>query len=71
MTDEQFIYKTRKKGFGEFKSDLWNLPDNVKSEIGVQLEGKLDFLFDKLNIKNTNEAVKKSVNVEKNLNRGH
>ncbi|MEE2986851.1 MAG: class II fructose-bisphosphate aldolase [Nitrospinota bacterium] len=63
MTDKQFIYKTRKKGFGEFKSDLWNLPDNVKSEIGVQLEGKLDFLFDKLNIKNTNEAVKKSVNV--------
>jgi len=25
-TDEQFIYKTRKKGFGPFKKDMWNLP---------------------------------------------
>ena len=26
-TEEQFIYKTRKKGFGPFKKDLWNLPE--------------------------------------------
>ena len=25
MTDEQFIYKTRKKGFGPFRSQFWNL----------------------------------------------
>jgi len=53
-TDEQFIYKTRKKGFGNrFKSRFWNLPDAVKDEIGKELEAKLKFLFDKLNVRDT------------------
>ncbi|MFQ5444378.1 MAG: class II fructose-bisphosphate aldolase [Nitrospinales bacterium] len=61
MTDEQFIYKTRKKGFGEFKSRFWELPENIKSKIGGELEGKIDFLFDKLNVQNTRKDVEKTV----------
>src|SRR3989337_1422979 len=29
-TDEQFIYKTRKKAFGPFKEKFWTLPSSVK-----------------------------------------
>lgn len=60
MTDEQFIYKTRKKGFGPFKSRFWNLSDEIKNEIGKELEDKFRFLFDKLNAHNTNPYVRES-----------
>jgi fructose/tagatose bisphosphate aldolase len=52
-TKEQFIYKTRKKGFGPFKLELWQLPAAVRDEICNELEGKFAFLFDKLNVKGT------------------
>ena len=30
-SEEQFIYKTRKKAFGDFKEELWQLPEeNLK-----------------------------------------
>ncbi len=25
-TEEQFLYKTRKRGFGDFKKEMWGLP---------------------------------------------
>lgn len=60
-TDEQFIYKTRKKGFGEFKSQFWGLPGEILEGIGQELEGKMDFLFNKLAVPNTKECVNKTV----------
>ncbi|MFT4577537.1 MAG: fructose/tagatose bisphosphate aldolase [Nitrospinales bacterium] len=60
-TDEQFIYKTRKKGFGEFKAEFWNLPKEIREGIGKELESKTDFLFDKLAVKNTRADVVKTV----------
>jgi fructose/tagatose bisphosphate aldolase len=60
-TDEQFIYKTRKKGFGEFKSEFWNLSKEIREGIGKELENKTDFLFDKLAVKNTRADVVKTV----------
>ena len=61
QTDEQFIYKTRKKGFGEFKSKFWGLSNEIREGIGKELEGKMDFLFDKLAVQNTKESVNKTV----------
>ena len=61
-TDEQFIYKTRKKGFGEFKSRFWNLSDEIKSEIGKNLESKVEYLFKQLKVDNTLEIVEKAIN---------
>ncbi|UCD11114.1 MAG: class II fructose-bisphosphate aldolase [Nitrospinaceae bacterium] len=61
QTDEQFIYKTRKKGFGEFKARFWGLPLEMRTAIGHELEGKMDFLFDKLNAGNTRDLVAKTV----------
>ena len=60
-TDEQFIYKTRKKGFGEFKSEFWCLSKEIREGIGQELERKTDFLFDKLAVKNTRADVIKTV----------
>ncbi len=52
-TQEQFIYKTRKKGFGPFKRELWHLPADVRDEICNELERKFAFLFDKLKVNGT------------------
>jgi fructose/tagatose bisphosphate aldolase len=52
-TQEQFIYKTRKKGFGSFKMELWHLPIDVRDEICAELERQFAFLFDKLKVNDT------------------
>ena len=43
-TDEQFIYKTRKKGFGPFKKQMWDLPADIKGPLCEALEKQFDFL---------------------------
>ncbi|HDQ03804.1 MAG TPA: aldolase [Deltaproteobacteria bacterium] len=60
-TEEQFIYKTRKKGFGPFKLELWHLPAKTRDKLGAQLEKQFSFLFEKLNIGGMQETVKKYV----------
>jgi fructose/tagatose bisphosphate aldolase len=61
-TDEQFIYKTRKKGFGNpFKIRFWDLPESIKEGIGKELETKLLFLFDKLNVRDTKDIAQNSI----------
>ncbi|MGB5101112.1 MAG: class II fructose-bisphosphate aldolase [Methanothrix sp.] len=52
-TEEQFIYKTRKKGFGPFKMELWHLPSDVRDEICSELEKQFAFLFDRLKVNGT------------------
>ncbi len=59
QTEEQFIYKTRKKGLGPFKAKLWALPEDVRSAIRASLEDKFGFLFDQLNVGDTMELAKK------------
>ncbi len=61
MTDEQFIYKTRKKGFGPFKQQMWNLGKDWFETANVELEKRFEFLFLKLNAKNTKSIVDKYV----------
>lgn len=60
-TEEQFVYKTRKKAFGPFKEEMWNLPPSILREIGRELETKFAFLFEKLNVLNTQDRVSKYV----------
>ena len=48
QTDEQFIYKTRKKGFGPFKKRLWDLPQRVRDALSGELEGKFAFYYQQL-----------------------
>jgi len=61
QTQEQFIYKTRKKALGPFKKDILNLPAEKKEKIASEVEAKFKFLFDKLNVRNTKDQVSKYV----------
>lgn len=61
MTDEQFIYKSRKKAWGNFKKEVWNLPAEEKENIMTALEKKLEYLFTELNVLNTKDAVSRYV----------
>ncbi|MBU2226279.1 MAG: class II fructose-bisphosphate aldolase [Proteobacteria bacterium] len=60
-TDEQFFYKTRKKGLGPFKRELWDLPAEIRAAIGAELEAQFALLFRKLNVGGTMETVNRYV----------
>ena len=60
-TDEQFLYKARKKAIGPFKSRLWNLPADVRAAIGKTLEDQFAFLMGKLRINGTSAVVAKVI----------
>jgi fructose/tagatose bisphosphate aldolase len=64
-TDEQFIYKTRKKGFGEFKSKFWNLSKEIRTDIGSHLQRKVEHLFTQLKVEGTLEITKKTTPIIK------
>ena len=61
MSEEQFIYKTRKKGFGPYKLEIMDLPQDVRGAIDRELEQKFTFLFQKLNATNTQALVNRYV----------
>ena len=60
-TEEQFFYKTRKKGWGPFKKELWDLPQKVRVALGAELEAQFAFLFKKLNVGDTLTTVRRFV----------
>ncbi|MGH9442435.1 MAG: class II fructose-bisphosphate aldolase [Thermoanaerobaculia bacterium] len=60
-TQEQFLYKTRKKALGPFKEALWNLPVGTRDAISHDLEEKFAFLFEKLNVGGTQKDVARYV----------
>jgi fructose/tagatose bisphosphate aldolase len=61
QTEEQFIYKTRKKGLGPFKKQWWDLPADVKAPIMKELEDKFNLLFEKLKVVNSKSLVDKTI----------
>ena len=60
-TEEQFIYKTRKKGFGPYKLELWHLPADIRNGLCVELERQFAFLFDKLKVNDTMAVMEKYI----------
>lgn len=56
-TDEQFLYKTRKKAFGPFKKEIVGLPQKTRDTIADEIQDKFDFLFKQLNAVNNKESV--------------
>ena len=63
QSETQFIYKTRKKGFGPLKRAWWDLPQDVKGPICDDLEEKLTFLFKKLNVTDSMQLVEDNVRI--------
>jgi len=59
QTEEQFLYSTRKKALGQFKKDIMGLPQATRDMIAKEIEARFNFLFGKLNIKDTAQYTKK------------
>ncbi|MBN3041243.1 MAG: class II fructose-bisphosphate aldolase [Candidatus Omnitrophica bacterium] len=60
-TDDQFVYKTRKKALGKFKKEIHSLKFEEREKISKVLEEEFSFLFEQLKIKNTKPMVDKYV----------
>jgi fructose/tagatose bisphosphate aldolase len=58
-TEEQFLYKTRKKALGPFKKEIMRLPKQTRDAIAAEIENKFDFLFKQLNVVNKRALVNK------------
>jgi fructose/tagatose bisphosphate aldolase len=56
-TQEQFLYSTRKKAFGALKESWWKLESAAKERVGQALQEQFEFLFDKLNVRDTRQVV--------------
>ena len=61
QTDEQFHYKLRKKAWGEFKKECWDIDETTRESIRKTLSERFEFLFTELNVFNTVEMVNKFV----------
>lgn len=59
QTLEQFHYKTRKKCFGPFKRELWDLAPDVKKQLMGTLEERFGFMFRELRVVHTKSMVEK------------
>jgi fructose/tagatose bisphosphate aldolase len=52
-TEQQFVYKSRKKAIGPFKRRMWDLPADVRGAIAADLEKTFAFLFEQLRVTGT------------------
>ena len=60
-TEEQFIYKARKKAIGPFKQRMWGIDNDARRAIGQSLEERFTFLMRQLNIAGTSQSVARFV----------
>jgi fructose/tagatose bisphosphate aldolase len=60
-TEEQFLYKARKKAIGPFKQRMWGVPESSRIAIGKSLEERFSFLMRQLKIDGTADAVARFV----------
>jgi fructose/tagatose bisphosphate aldolase len=57
QTEEQFIYDNRKRAFGTFKQQVWDIPSDTREEIREALREKFAFLFEQLRAVDTEGLV--------------
>ncbi|MGD9029598.1 MAG: class II fructose-bisphosphate aldolase [Anaerolineae bacterium] len=60
-TEDQFIYSNRKRAFGPFKKELWDIAPQARAAIRQALEEKFAFLFEKLNAVDTVAMVERHI----------
>jgi len=60
-SEDQFLYKTRKRALGPFKKEIIGLPQDTRDEIAAEVEKKFDFLFKQLNVVNKRKLLNKYV----------
>jgi hypothetical protein len=62
-TEEQFIYKARKKAIGAFKKRMWSIDESARRAIAGSLEERFTFLMRQLKINDTADLVSRFVRV--------
>src|SRR5437867_5184365 len=60
-TEEQFLYKARKKALGPFKKRMWNISEDARRAIEQSLEERFTFLMRQLKIAETAQVVSRFV----------
>jgi fructose/tagatose bisphosphate aldolase len=63
-TEEQFLYKTRKKALGPFKKEIMGLAQETRDAIAVEIEDRFDFLFRQLGAVNRSDLVNRYVRAQ-------
>ncbi len=63
-TEEQFLYKTRKKALGPFKKEIMSLPQETRDAIAAEIEDRFNFLFKQLNAVDKSDLVDKYVRTQ-------
>lgn len=64
-TEEQFIYKARKKALGPFKKEIMGLSNEVRAAITKDIEYRFEFLFKQLNTVNNKDLIDKYVTLKR------
>ncbi|MDH5663786.1 MAG: class II fructose-bisphosphate aldolase [Candidatus Bathyarchaeota archaeon] len=64
-TEEQFLYKTRKKALGPFKKEIMSLPQETRDAIAAEIENKFDLLFKQLHVVDKRDYVDKYVTLKR------
>jgi len=57
QTEEQFIYRKRKKALSKFKKEIWQIPQKNIDKICEELGEKISLIFSKLGVYNTVELI--------------
>ncbi len=60
-TDLQFFYKTRKKTWGPFKQQTWDIPADIRQALFGEMQSKFVFLINQLSATNTRDITHKYV----------
>ncbi|MDI6605657.1 MAG: class II fructose-bisphosphate aldolase [Candidatus Omnitrophota bacterium] len=68
-SEEQFLYKTRKKVLGLFKKEIMGLPKGVRDAITAEVEEKFDFLFKQLKAVDNKALVDKYISLKRVISR--
>jgi len=63
-TEEQFLYKTRKKALGPFKKEIMGLREETRDAIAAEIEDRFDFLFQQLGVVNRSDLVNRYVRAQ-------
>jgi fructose/tagatose bisphosphate aldolase len=60
-TEEQFLYKSRKKAVGPFKKAFWEMPEQNREALCEAWEKKFGFLFEELKMTDTRGVLDKYI----------
>jgi fructose/tagatose bisphosphate aldolase len=60
-SDVQFYYRNRKRSYGDFKKEIWDIPQPTLDKIMAEIEERFSFFFHKLNVVGTDKLVAKLV----------